>query len=107
MIVSVRDLRVGSELGFTLGMIVFGGKMAGGGGLLQFRAGRLDEIEDGLEKSRLVAQRMATDDDAGAAMPFAAMIEGELDLGPDLKRPLGEEADAFGGPMDLFLNQID
>ncbi len=50
---------------------------------------------------------MAGDDDSRAAMPLAPVIEGELDFRADPERPLGQEADSLGRPVDLVLDEVD
>jgi hypothetical protein len=40
-------------------------------------------------------------------MPFTLVIEGELDFRADPERPLRQEADSFGRPVNLILNQVD
>jgi len=88
-------------------MMMVVGKPAIAGGFLQLGTGRLDEKEDGFEKSKWLAERVASHDDSRAAMPFTLVIEGELNFGAHPERPLRQETDAFGRPMNLFLNQID
>ncbi len=83
------------------------GEAAVGGGFLGFAAGGLDEIEDGLEVVGGLAEGTAGDDDAAAAMAFALVIEGEFDFGTDGERPLGEQAYAFGRPLDLLPDKAD
>ncbi len=57
---------------------------------MRFGTGRIDKVEDGLEKALWLPQGMAADDDSGAAMAFASIIEGEFDFGPLGKMPLSE-----------------
>ena len=104
---AVHCLIIGRELSFALGMIMVMRQTALAGGLLKLGAGSLDEKEDGFEMAEWAAQRMTGNDYSHTAMPFALMIKSELDLGANLKRPLGEQADSFGRPLDLFLNEID
>jgi hypothetical protein len=70
-------------------------------------ARRIDKIEDRFKTSRRLLQGMAGHDDSRTAMPFAAMIEGEFDLRPLRKMPLGKQADSLGRPANLILNQAD
>jgi hypothetical protein len=77
------------------------------GGFLQLGTGRLDEKEHGLEKSEWMVERVTRHDDPRAAMPFTLVIEGELDFRADPERPLRQEADSFGRPVNLILNQVD
>ena len=88
-------------------MILLAGKPAIAGGLLQLGTRRLDEKENGLEKSGRFAERMTRHDDSYTAMPFPVVIEGELNFRAHPERPLGQETDSFGRPVNLILNQID
>jgi len=104
---SVHRVMVGRKLGFALWMLVLVGKPAIAGGFLQLGTGRLDEIEDGLVKSEGTAQRMTSHDDPRAAMPLTLVIEGKFDFRAHPERPLRQETDSFGRPLNLILNQID
>lgn len=66
------------------------------GRLLQLGAGRLNEKEDGLVKSERLAERVTGDHHPRAAMPFAPVIERELDLRSDPERPFREETHSLG-----------
>jgi len=98
---------VDGELGFALGMILIVSKPARAGGFLQLGTGRFDEKEDDLEKSEGSAERVTSHDNSRAAMPFAPVIEGELNFRAHAKRPFREETHSLGRPVNLILNQID
>jgi hypothetical protein len=83
------------------------GKPAVTGGFLQLGTGCLDEIEDDLVKSERTAEWMTGDDNSRAAMPFAPVIEGELNFGAHPKGPLGEKTHSLRRPVNLILNEID
>jgi hypothetical protein len=70
-------------------------------------AGNLDEIEQRRIVSLLSRQRPASHHHAHATVPPAAMIERELDLGPNGERPLGDETHAPGREGDLLPGQLD
>jgi hypothetical protein len=83
------------------------GQPASASRFLEGGTGGLNEEKTDLVKSGGAAERAASHDNSRAAMPFALVIEGELDFRADAERPLGQEADSLGRPMNLFLNQID
>jgi len=82
------------------------GKPAIAGRFLQLGTGRLDEKEHGLEKSEWMVERVTSHNDSNAAMPFAPVIEGELDFRAHPERPFRQETDSFGRPMNLIPDQI-
>lgn len=88
-------------------MPILVGQLAIAGGFLELEAGRLDEIEDSLEETGLIGKVTTGHDDSGAAMSFALMIEGELNLGPDLERPFSQQTDTLRRPLDVLLNKMD
>jgi hypothetical protein len=92
---------------FALQIILLAGKLAGAGSFLQLGTGRFDEIEDDLVKSEWTTERMTGHNDTRTAMPFAPVIEGELDFGAYPKGPLGEKTHSLGRPVNLVLNQVN
>lgn len=90
-----------------LSKLLLVGKPAGTRSFLQFGTGCLDKKEDDLVKSERTAKRVTGHDNSRTAMPFAPVIESELNFGTHPKRPLREEAHSLGRPMDLILNQVD
>jgi len=104
---SIHRAIVGRKPRFAPRVMPLGSQPAVAGGFQQLGTGRLDEKEHGLEKSEWTAQRVASHDDSRAAMPFALVIEGELDFRAHPERPLRQETDSFGRPVNLILNQID
>lgn len=83
------------------------GQMAIAGRVTQVVARDLDEIEDRRIMALLPREGPTRDHDAHAAMPPAAMIERELDLDADGKRPLGDETHAPGRQGDFLPGQLD
>ena len=75
--------------------------------LQRLRAGRLDEIEHGLVMILRLGQRPARDDNAGAGMAFALVIERELNFRANGEGPLGQQAHAFGRPLNMLPTEID
>jgi hypothetical protein len=104
---SLHRAIVGRKLRFVLRVMLLVSKPAIAGGFLQLGTGRLDEKEHGLEKSEWMVERVTSHDDSRAAMPFALVIEGELDFRAHPERPFCQETDSFGRPVNLILNQID
>ncbi len=92
---------------FVVRMPLFMSQLAIAGGLLKLGTGCLNKVEDGLEETGVAGVITAGDNDPDAAMSIALVIEGELDFGSDVKRPFGQETDAFGRPLDMLLNEID
>jgi hypothetical protein len=74
---------------------------------LQFGTGCVDEIKDRFKMSLRSAKGMAGNHDPRAAMTFAPVIEGKLDLGSLLEKPFCQKADPLGAPMNLVLDEID
>jgi hypothetical protein len=104
---SIHRAIVGRKVGFAPRVMLLVSKPAIEGGLLQLGTGRLDEKEHGLEKSEWMVERVTSYDDSRAAMPFALVIEGELDFRAHPERPFRQETDSFGRPVNLILNQVD
>ena len=98
---------VDRQLGFAPWIMLLGSKLAIAGGFQQLGTGRLDEKEHGLEKSEWTAQRVTGHDDSRATMPLTLMIEGELNFRAHPERPLRQETDSFGRPVNLLPDQID
>ncbi len=86
---------------------LFRGEPAITGSFLKGGTRSFDEKETDFVIPFLARKRMAGDDNPGATMPFTQMVKSKLNFGPNAKRPLGQKANPFGRPPDLFLNQID
>jgi hypothetical protein len=92
---------------FIRRMLQFRGKLAIAGRFPKRGTRRLDKKEAYLIIPVWPAKRVASHHDPRAAMPLALVVECELNFRPNPERPLGQQADAFGRPVNLFLNQID
>jgi hypothetical protein len=87
--------------------VLFLSELAIARGLLRVGARGLDEIEDRLVATLRFRKRSARDHHTQTAMAISLMIERKLDFSSNVERPLGEKADSFGGPLHLFLNELE